>query len=718
MIDFTRAPVARFLVPLAGGSLVGYLGSPAVRPGVVLFSCLVLWLALLLIDQLFREKPLLRGGLFSSLVFGLVFCTGLGLGMMDEPKDPGLPVGERIMISGKMREGPVERNGRLEYEMGLSMVLARDTAFQTATLLKAYMQVPRDSPVPVAGETWRLGGRLVAIRNSGNPGEIDYAAILKRKNCWYRFYCDTVPELNYRLEETQTRNLSAVRIRNGLSESWEGPPEALSLLRAVCLGDRSGLSETMRQSYSLAGGMHVLAVSGLHVGLIWWVLHRVFSFLVRLLRREIYRVVLITLLLWFYAYVTGFSSSVCRSVTMFSFISAARLIHHRGHPVNALLVSMFFLVVIHPGRLLDVGFQLSYAAVLSIVTLHPVLKNLVRVKNRILKWAWEATGISLAAQIGTIPLVVYYFHQVPVYALLTNLVAIPLLSCIITLFVFSVPLMAIGTVAGIMNRLLMTLAGLMNSAMEAIASIPGSVIGGLFLDPVCALLFVVLVFLGITMFSGKSSLPKYICMFTLSLILIQSARIRSSRLRSFQLVVGHFYNGSLVTFREGLYVDHYIWSGDPESVAYMDRYLASAWGQRSYEISVVWVNGAAPIDTLSGRDVAKPVQGGISACYPLCYGTWMVGNQKHRGLVATGTLDGVRLGILTGIDTEFLLLSGEPPLSPKQMDDLFLGSRDVILDGSSRGWYMKQVAHWKDQMDHGVGQIHITGEQGAYHHWK
>ncbi|MCK4751324.1 MAG: hypothetical protein KAT15_29905, partial [Bacteroidales bacterium] len=119
MIDFRRAPVARVLVPLAGGSLVGYMGSPAVSPGVVLIACLLLWLVLLLIDQLFREKPFFHAGLFSSLVFGLVFCTGLGLGMTDEPEDPGLPVGERIMISGKMLEGPVERNGRLEYEMRL-----------------------------------------------------------------------------------------------------------------------------------------------------------------------------------------------------------------------------------------------------------------------------------------------------------------------------------------------------------------------------------------------------------------------------------------------------------------------------------------------------------------------------------------------------------------------------------------------------------------------
>ena len=97
--------------------------------------------------------------------------------------------------------------------------------------------------------------------------------------------------------------------------------------------------------------------------------------------------------------------------------------NHRGHSVNAILVSMFMLILIHPGRLLDVGFQLSYAAILSIVTLNPLFMKIWRPRNRLIRWCWEATGLSLAAQTGTLPLVIFYFHQVPVYALLTNLLA-------------------------------------------------------------------------------------------------------------------------------------------------------------------------------------------------------------------------------------------------------------------------------------------------------
>jgi len=718
MIDFRLAPVARVLIPLTAGSLWGYLGSNAFSPGTVIIGGLLLWLILLVIDHLFRGNPRIHSGIFNTVTFGLFFWAGLGAGMLDRPEDPELPLGERIMISGRLLEGPELRSGRLEYEMELSMVMTGDTAYPAVTLLKVYMQMPFDSLVPVPGEIWRFGGRLAAIRNNGNPGEVDYAAILKRKNCWYRFYCDTVPQLISRLVEPKGRHMSAIRIRGVLSEGWEGPPEAVSLLKAVCLGDRSGLSGEMRQSYSMAGGMHVLAVSGLHVALIWWVLHHAFSFLVRLLRKEIYRVVLVMVLLWFYAYVTGFSSSVCRSVTMFSFVSAARLMSHRGHPVNAILVSMFFLLLVHPGRLLDVGFQLSYAAVLAIVTLYPVFKNLLRIKNRILRWIWEATGVSLAAQIGTMPLVIHYFHQVPVYALLTNLVAIPLLSCIITLFVISVPLLAIWEGAGVVNSLMIKLGGLMNSTMEVVSSIPGSVIGRLFMDPFCTLLVIILIFLGIAILNGRIGLPAYIFIFTLSLLLVQSARVRFTRLQSSQLVVGHFYKGSLVTFREGLYVDHYIWCSDPESVAYMDRYLASAWGQRGDEVSVVWVNGARREDTLSGKDFYHPVQGGISVCYPLCPGTWMVGNMQHRGLVARGEPDGEQPGIPWMDEAEFLLLSGEPFLSAAQMESLFLPFRDVIVDGSNRDWYMKKLDHWNARRGRREDQIHFTGEQGAYQNWK
>ncbi len=692
--DMKRTPVIRILVPFAGGSLSGYLGSMVFSSGEVIIPGVILCAALVLVWLIFRRNPRMRSICFSPLVFSLFFWIGVGSGVLDRPADPGLPVDERVMIMGRILEKPVERNGRMVFEVDLRAVAVADTFYRTRTVVKTYMT---DSVILLPGERWCLTGRFVAIRNNGNPGEVDYATILKRKNRWYRFYCDTASKGSCRLPVMRQGVLSSERIREEAMAKWEGPDQVVSLLRAVCLGDRSGLSEETREFYQRAGGMHVLAVSGLHVGLIWWVLHRALSPLVRLLRREIFRVVLILALLWFYAWVTGFSSSVCRSVTMFSLFSASRLMSRRSHSVNVVLVSMFLLIVLHPGRMLDVGFQLSYAAVLAIVTIHPVFRRGIKTKNPLLKWIWEATGISLAAQLGTFPLVVCYFHQVPVYALITNLLVIPLLSCIIALFVISVPFMVAGAGTAIFNRLLILLGGMMNSSMEAIASIPGSVVGNLFMDPLNAVLCMILVILAILWIRRPGGSLFNLFLLTLVLIFVQNTRINTCLQRTNQASVAHFRKSSLVTIREGLVVDHYIWCSDPASWNYMNKYIKTAWGRGCYKVSVIKVS-----EVSSGQ-----VHGGISSCIQLSPGVWTVGNGGVRGIVITGEGDVEHTGILPEPGADFLLLSGEPNLSDGHGTTLFPGSWDLIADGSNRGWYGNRLLDLAEQ-------VHLTGEKGAY----
>ncbi|MFH0756531.1 MAG: ComEC/Rec2 family competence protein [Bacteroidota bacterium] len=695
MIDLSRVPVVRALVPYAGGSMAGYLGVVAVRPYEAIVVGFMLSLAVGICFVLSRINRGKRCRLLNPMLFLLLLWTGAGTGVAEAPRDPHLPVNQGILISGRILEVYQPLRGRVSFEMDLRISATPDALCFTSTRLKAFMELPSDSVFPVPGEIWMMTGRLEAITTGGNPGEIDFAAILRRKNCWYRFYCDSSCGSCRCLENLPNTAKGAAGIREGLVSTWDGPPGAVSILKAVCLGDRSGLNENLQQSYARAGGMHVLAVSGLHVGLIWWVLHRLFSILVRLTGREIIRVALITILLWFYAWVTGFSSSVCRSVTMFSLFSLAGLMNQPRAPVNVILLSMFIMLVIHPGRLLDVGFQLSYVAVLSIVTLHPLISKLIRIKNRALRWAWEATAVSLAAQVGTLPLVVHYFHQIPLYALLTNLLVIPLLSCIIALFVISVPLMTSGIAAGSLNKLLMILGGWMNRAMESVAALPGSVLGNLYLDTVSTTLWLVLVFLGILLLKIHGSLSRIGLMLTLGLLLAWSAVSYYTAYTGNQVVVANFYKGSLVTFREGTVVDHYIWCFDPTSLVYMDNYLETAWGRRHAKVSVIMVN-----------EVGQ-ARGGISACSQLETGIWLVGNDRSKGLVVSGSPGGEQAELISQVQADFLLLSGEPVLTPVQRGILFSGPGDLIADGTNRKWYTDQLEEFADQP-------HITPIRGAY----
>jgi competence protein ComEC len=553
------------------------------------------------------------------------------------------------------------------------------------------------------GETWQWLGQLAPMRNSGNPGSPDFESIMHRKKCWYRFYASGSKDLVHsgRRIGKSTRLSNSYHVRNALSARWQGDDEEVALLKAVCLGDRAYLSEDMRQSYGAAGGMHLLAVSGLHVGLIWWVLQGATRWMVRKARSELFRTLAVVGTLWFYASVTGFSASVCRSVTMFSFFSVGRMLGQRTYVLNGIFVSALILLAIQPSRLIEPGFQLSYAAILGIVTFYPVFRRLFKLKYRLLRWLWEAAAVSLAAQLLTAPLVMYYFHHLPVYSLLTSILAVPMLSVLIALFACSVPFMVVGVLENTFSFMLTKLAHLMNFTMEAVAALPGALLEDVPLSSGMLILILVLMSLLMFIVQGPSRLPAYLLLLALAVTMFFSAWTLDSRKRSSQLVLCHFKGASMVIFREGSQVDHFCWYRDSSSLVYMQKYIADTWNRRMYQNHL-----HAPGDSAY-------VRGSTSACMELARGIWSVGNDQMRGWVVTGPLNGTHPAQLqlesadTGLRApDFILLSGEPKVFNLQA--LGPGSTiDLVMDGSNRSWYKERIYASKVP-------FYDTERQGAY----
>ena len=192
-------------------------------------------------------------------------------------------------------------------------------------------------------EEYLFTGSLYPIRNNGNPGEFDYAGFMAGKNCYFRFYVDSIfPAGSYARGDHIIRKMAS-QVKSRLTSEWTGSEEELSILMAVILGDKSGLSSELKQYYKEAGAMHILAVSGLHVGLIWMVLSKMFFFLVRLPGGKAIRSIVVILILWFYATMTGLSPSVCRSVTMFSLLSFSSFLSRRSGSLNIVFFSAFIL---------------------------------------------------------------------------------------------------------------------------------------------------------------------------------------------------------------------------------------------------------------------------------------------------------------------------------------------------------------------------------------
>lgn len=281
------------------------------------------------------------------------------------------------------------------------------------------------------------------ISPSYNPGEFDYKSYLQNKQVYFQIFLESSKIKKIAKETANPIIYFALSLRKKLVEKYIKyipDKEASSLASTLILGYRADLNKDLIEAYSKTGTMHVLSVSGMHVGIVFLVL----SFLLKSMNKNrqliLIRAILIIGLIWFYSLLTGFSSSVCRSALMLSFVVLGKAINKNQNSYNLMAISAFFLLLYDPFYLFDVGFQLSYLAVAGLVYFHPLIYNSFYIKNKILDSIWSYTALSLAAQLATFPISLYYFHQFPVYFLISNLlivfpVAIIMYAGIVFLFI-------------------------------------------------------------------------------------------------------------------------------------------------------------------------------------------------------------------------------------------------------------------------------------------
>lgn len=267
------------------------------------------------------------------------------------------------------------------------------------------------------------------ISGRKNPATFDYANFMNRKYIYQQVY---LPSEEWKLADNDGYYSLVIiakklqRYVKNIFEKYLNNAESLAIVSALVVGDKSELDAELKQGFSVAGAMHVLAVSGLHVGIIYKVLEFLFNLFFKSKKQKKLQAYSILLILWSYAFITGLSPSVLRAVWMFSFIVVANLKLNNPNVYNTLAASAFFILVMNPNYLFHVGFQLSYVAVLGIVSIYPLLFNRLKSKNRIWNAVWGLTVVSFAAQISTFPIALFYFHQFPTYFLLSNYIAIPM----------------------------------------------------------------------------------------------------------------------------------------------------------------------------------------------------------------------------------------------------------------------------------------------------
>ncbi len=305
-----------------------------------------------------------------------------------------------------------------------------------------------------------------------NPNQFDYSRYLSRQQIYAQMYTDA-SDIKIGTTVRKDLNYYGARIRNSIITQLEKhhfKKEELSVVVALILGQQQDISKEVLRDYQYAGAVHILSVSGLHVGCIMLFVMALLKPIPNHKKGTLIKLAITLLFLWSFGILAGLAPSVLRSVTMYSFLAVGLFLKRSVNIYHSLLVSMFVILVVQPSFLFDVGFQLSYLALFFIVWLQPLLASLWEPNHKIVKYFWDIITVSFAAQLGTLPLSIYYFHQFPGLFFVTNLIILPLLSVILALALVVMILAAFGFVPYFLMKTLEWSIGGLNQIISWIAS--------------------------------------------------------------------------------------------------------------------------------------------------------------------------------------------------------------------------------------------------------
>lgn len=431
----------------------------------------------------------------------------------------------------KLEESPIQRSRSSKARASITGLFRNDSLIPAQGGVILYFSKDSSLPAPRSGDELLICRILQPIPASANPGGFDFQQYALFQGITHQAF---LRKGDFIITGHRSSVLQSLihRIRSWvLSVLQTAFPDKneRGLAEALLIGYKDELDKALVQSYTNTGVVHIIAISGLHLGLIYWLLVK----LSRPMQRSRYlkwvRPLFIITGLWLFALLAGAQPSVLRSALMFTCIVLGESLSRKSSVYNSLAVSAFLLLCYHPYWLWDAGFQLSYAAIIGIVAFMKPLYRLFTIRNKLLDHIWQLNAVTLSAQVLTIPICVFHFHQFPVYFLLANFIAVPLSSLILLAEILICCTSFIPFLVLLIGKATAFLIRFMNTFVERVETLPFSVWNGLQISFVqAALLMLCLVSASIWFFSPK----KRIILLYTSLISLTGFMI----LRSFSFI--------------------------------------------------------------------------------------------------------------------------------------------------------------------------------------
>jgi len=689
-----EAPFLRLLIPFAAGILlqwnfkfgdeVGFLGTAGSSILLVLFSLKTITS---------RFKMYWLSGVFLNCLF--LFAGS----MLTFSKDGAA---QQILLSRKYAASPIiiarlneplsEKAKSFKAQASIQMLGVQDSLFASNGDIIIYLQ--KDSTTP--GQSSRLASlgygstivfkkKLQPIKGSGNPGSFNYQRYCAFQGIYYQVYLKTteyemLPRGNvnpFREFVFRTRTKTIAILQQYIPSDKES-----GLAEALLIGYKDDLDKGLVQSYSNTGVLHIIAVSGLHVGLVYWLINCMLHFLNNIRKLRFLKPVLIIAALWIFCFLAGGSPSVLRSAVMFTFIVLGQNISRKISIYNSLAGSAFFLLCYNPFWLWDAGFQLSYAAVLSIIIFMKPIYNSLFIENKLLDALWKLNSVTLSAQVLTVPICLYYFHQFPNFFLITNFIAVPLSSIILIGELLLCVVSVVPVIATKLGWLLKWLIWLMNSFIERFDRLPFSVFQNIQLS-IMQVISIYLIITGLAIWIMKK---KAIAIAAALVAVLIFGVIRSHWLWTVKyqriLIVYNIPFQQSIDFIEG---NKYFFKGDS---ALNGEGFAQNFHLKPSRTAYQLVHNDSLPSLIYNQE-----------CYVF---------NSRRVMVVESPLP--EITSQEKIDVDVIIISKSPKLSIADLNDCF-NCKQIVVDASNPLW---KISKWKVECDALEIPCHVVSENGAF----
>jgi competence protein ComEC len=513
-----------------------------------------------------------------------------------------------------------------------------------------------------------------SIKPPLNPYQFNYKKFMEIQGVYHQLRLNAT---NFVVLENPARSIRgyAAALRENiivkLRQAAFGADE-FAIIQALFLGQRDAISTETYADYKNAGAVHILAVSGLHIGILLLFLEFLLRPIEMLRNGKTIKLVLIVLLLWGFAFLAGLSASVVRAVTMFSFVAYALYLNRPSNTFNILALSMFFiLLVFDPKLLFEVGFQMSYAAVFAIVWVYPILQKLWYPKNWLVRKIWQLLSVSLAAQLGVLPISLFYFHQFPGLFFISNLLIVPFLGLILGLGIIVILLILMNIAPKFSIELYNSIIGLMNSVIKWVAQQEAFIFRDISFDAVQLVLtyglFITLIWT-VTKKSYKNVIAFLLCIIGLQL---WSLYQQQHTLEKEQLILAHQTRQSILAHQKG------------------------------NELSILTSDSVSSKYFSTSFKVAERI---VKIQYQPIMNTYLFKDKKIVIMDSMGIYSSDANAI------EYLILTQSPKINLDRLIDS-VRPKILIADGSN---YRSYVTRWEQTCRKKELPFHYTGEKGAY----